>query len=80
LRKSCDTHLQGNAKLDQEVMGRGKMMVTLSGGYVVKQAYQLLTNQVHLIKKEVLDNAEDDRIGEDGGVERMGSVGGQTSR
>jgi hypothetical protein len=57
-------------------MGRGKMMVALSGGDVVKQAYQLLTNQVLLIKREVLDDAEDDRIGEDGGIERMGGVNG----
>jgi hypothetical protein len=76
LRKRCDTHSQGTAKLDREVMGRGKMMVALSGGYIVKQVYQLLANHVLLIKREVLDDAEDDRIGEDGSVERMGSVGG----
>jgi hypothetical protein len=69
LRKRCDTHSQGNAKLDREVMGRGKMMIALSDGYVVKQAYQLLANHVLLIKGEVLDDVEDDRIGEDGGVE-----------
>jgi hypothetical protein len=50
-------------------MGRNKMMVALSGGYVMKQAYQLLANHVFLIKREVLDDAEDDRIGKDGGVE-----------
>jgi hypothetical protein len=69
LRKSCNTHSQRNAKLDREIMGRGKMMVSLSGGYVMEQAYQFLTDQVLLIKREVLDDAEDDQIGKDGGVE-----------
>jgi hypothetical protein len=34
----------------------------------MKQAYQFLTDYVFLIEGEVLDDAEDDRIGEDGGV------------
>jgi hypothetical protein len=50
-------------------------MVALSGRYVMEQAYQLLTNYVFFIEGEVLDDAEDDRIGEYSGVKRMGCVG-----
>jgi hypothetical protein len=44
------------------------MMVALGSRHVMKQAYQFLTDYVFLIEREVLDDAEDDRIGEDGGV------------
>jgi hypothetical protein len=54
-------------------------MVALSSRYVMEQAYQFLTNYVFFIEGEVLDDAEDDRIGEDGGVERMGCIDRQAS-
>jgi hypothetical protein len=75
LRKCCDTHSQGNAELGRKVVGGGKMMVALSGRYVMEQAYQFLTNYVLLIEREVFDDAQDDGISEDGGIERMGGVG-----
>jgi hypothetical protein len=50
-------------------------MVALSSGYVMKQAYQFLTNYVFFIEGEVLDDTEDDGIGEYSGVKRMGCVG-----
>jgi hypothetical protein len=43
-------------------------MVALGSRYVMEQAYQFLTNYVFLIEREIFDDAEDDRIGEDGGV------------
>jgi hypothetical protein len=69
LRKSCNTHSQGNAKLGRKIVWGGKVMVALSSRYVMEQAYQFLTNYVFFIEGEVLDDAEDNRIGEDGGVE-----------
>jgi hypothetical protein len=51
------------------------MMVALSGRYIVEQAYQFLTNYILLIEREVFDDAEDDGIGENSGVERVGGVG-----
>jgi hypothetical protein len=54
-------------------------MVALSSRYVMEQAYQFLTNYIFFIEGEVLDDAEDDRIGEDGGVERVDCVGRQAS-
>ena len=50
-------------------------MVLLSGGDVVEEGYQFLANQVLTEERKVLDGAEDDRIGEDGGVEQMGGKG-----
>ena len=43
---------------------------------VMKEMDQFLTDQVFLEKREVLYGVEDGGIGEDGGVERMGSKGG----
>jgi hypothetical protein len=50
-------------------------MVALSSRYVMKQAYQFLTNYVFFIEGEVLDDTEDDGIGEYSGVKRMDCVG-----
>ena len=47
----------------------------LSGQDIMKQANQFLANQVLMKERKVLDGVEDDRIGEDGGIERMGSKG-----
>jgi hypothetical protein len=68
LRKSCYTHSQGNAKLGRKIVRGGKMMVALGSRHVMKQAYQFLTDYIFLIEREVFDDAENDRIGEDGGV------------
>ena len=51
-------------------------MVMLSGRPIVKEANQLLADQILMEKREVLDSVEDDGIGKDGGVERMGGKGG----
>ena len=42
----------------------------------MEKTYQLLTDQILLEQREVLYGAEDDGVGEDGGVERMGGKGG----
>jgi hypothetical protein len=76
LGKSSNAHLKWNAKLDWEIMRRCKMVVTLGSGYIMEQVHQFLTYQIFLIKREVLDDAEDDQIGEDGGVKQMGGIGG----
>ena len=51
-------------------------MVPLSGSDVMEQANQFLADQVFLEQGKILDGAENDGIGEDGGVERMGGKGG----
>ena len=51
-------------------------MVSLSGSNVMEQANQFLTDQIFLEQREILYGAEDDGVGEDGGVKRMGSKGG----
>ena len=53
-----------------------KGMVTLSSRDVMKQADQLLANQVLMEERKVLNSVEDDGIGEDGSIERMGGKGG----
>ena len=50
-------------------------MVSLCCGDVMKQADQFLTDQVFMKERKVLYGVEDGGIGEDGGVERMGSKG-----
>ena len=42
----------------------------------MKEADQLLADQIFLEQREILYGMEDDGIGEDGGVKRMGSKGG----
>ena len=51
-------------------------MISLSGSDIMEQANQFLTDQVFLEQRKILDGAEDDGVGEDGGVERMGGKGG----
>ena len=51
-------------------------MVSLGCGNIMEKTYQLLTNQILLEQRKVLDGAEDDGVGEDGGVKRMGGKGG----
>ena len=51
-------------------------MVSLSGSDIMEQANQFLADQVFLEQRKIFDGAEDDGIGEDGGVERMGGKGG----
>ena len=51
-------------------------MVSLSGSNVMEQTNQFLTDQIFLEQREILYCAEDDGIGEDGGIERMGGKGG----
>ena len=43
--------------------------VALGGRDVMEESNQLLTNQVLMEEREVLDGMEDDGIGEDGGIE-----------
>jgi hypothetical protein len=76
LGKSSNAHPKWNAKLDREIMRGGKMVIVLGSGHIVEQAHQFWTDQIFLIKREVLDDVEDDWISEDGGVKRMGGVGG----
>ena len=52
------------------------MYVALGGRDVMEESNQLLTNQVLMKEREVLNGMEDDGIGEDGGIEWMGSKGG----
>ena len=51
-------------------------MVSLCGSYIMKEADQLLADQIFLEQREILYGMEDDGSGEDGGVKRMGSKGG----
>jgi hypothetical protein len=57
-------------------MGGGKIVIPLSRGYIMKEAYQLLTDQVLMVERNVFNGAEDDQVSEDGGVKRMGGVNG----
>ena len=51
-------------------------MVPLGRSDIMKEMDQFLTNQILLEEREVLYGVEDDGIGEDGSVERMGGEGG----
>ena len=51
-------------------------MVSLCGSNVMKETDQLLADQVFLEQRKILYGMEDDGIGEDGGVKRMGGKGG----
>ena len=57
-------------------MRGGERVVSLSGSNVMEQANQFLTDQILLEQREILYGAEDDGVGEDGGVKRMGGKGG----
>ena len=57
-------------------MRGGKGMVSLGSCDIMKETDQLLTDQILLEQREVLYGVEDGGIGEDGGIERMGSKGG----
>ena len=50
-------------------------MVMLGGRDVVEKMNQLLANQVLMEERKAFNGAEDNRIGKDGGVKRMGSKG-----
>ena len=51
-------------------------MVTLGGRDIVEKANQLLANQVLMEERKVLNSAEDNGIGEDGSIKRMGGKSG----
>ena len=57
-------------------MWSGESMVLLCSCDVMEETDKLLTNQILLEQREIFYGAEDDRIGEDGGVKRMGGKGG----
>ena len=57
-------------------MWGGESVVSLGSSDIMEQANQFLADQVFLEQGKILDGAEDDGIGEDGGVERMGGKGG----
>lgn len=46
-------------------------MVFLDGGNVQEELNQLLRDEVLMIKKEVLDSEEDDRIHQDSSIKQM---------
>ena len=50
-------------------------MITLGSGDIMEKANQFLTDQVLMKTRKVLNGVEDDRIGKDGGIERMGGKG-----
>jgi hypothetical protein len=51
-------------------------VISLSSGHIMKEAHQLLTDQVLVVKRQLFNSAKDDRVGEDSSVERMGGVNG----
>ena len=51
-------------------------VVPLSCCDVMEKTHQLLADQILLEQRKIFDGAEDDGVGEDGGVERMGGKGG----
>ena len=51
-------------------------MIPLGRSDIMKETDQLLTDQIFLEEGEVLYGVEDDGVGKDGGVERMGGEGG----
>lgn len=51
-------------------------MMPLGSRNIVKQVDKLLTNKVLMEGREILDGAENNGIGEDGGIKRMGSKDG----
>ena len=42
----------------------------------MEKTHQLLADQILLEQRKIFDGAEDDGVGEDGGIERMGGKGG----
>ena len=51
-------------------------MIALGSRNIVKEANQLMVDQILMEKREVFDGMEDDGIGEDGGIKQMGGKGG----
>ena len=51
-------------------------MVPLCCSNIMEQMNQFLTDQIFLEQREILYGVEDNGIGEDGGVKRMGGKGG----
>ena len=74
--ESCERHSQGDAKVCGQIVWGGKGMVPLGSSDIMKETDQFLTDQVFLKERKVLYGMEDGGIGEDGGIERMGSKGG----
>ena len=50
-------------------------MVSLCSCDIMKEADQLLADQIFLEQREILYGVEDGGIGEDGGIKRMGGEG-----
>ena len=57
-------------------MWGGEGVVSLCSSHIMEEADELLTNQIFLEQREILYGVEDGGIGEDGGIERMGSKDG----
>ena len=57
-------------------MRGGKGVVPLCGCDIMEKTHQLLADQILLKQRKIFDGAEDDGVGEDGGVKRMGGKGG----
>ena len=57
-------------------MWGGEGMVSLRCCNIMEQTNQFLTDQIFLEQREIFYGAEDDGVGEDGGVKRMGGKGG----
>ena len=51
-------------------------MIPLGRSDIMKETDQFLTDQILLKERKVLYGVEDDGIGKDGGIERMGGEGG----
>ena len=51
-------------------------MIPLGRSDIMKETDQFLTDQILLKERKVLYGVEDDGIGKDGGIERMGGKGG----
>jgi hypothetical protein len=76
LRKGRNAKVERDSKLDRKIMRGGKMMVALSGRNIMEQVYQFLTDNIFMIDGKFFNSMKDDRVCEDGGVKRMGSVNG----
>ena len=57
-------------------MRGGEGMVPLRRCNIMEQTNQFLTDQIFLEQREILYGVEDDGVGEDGSIKRMGGKGG----
>ena len=67
--ESCQRHSKWYTKVGGQVLWSRERVVSLSCCDVMEKAHQLLADQILLEQRKIFDGAENDGVGEDGGVE-----------